>query len=207
MESRTEILLHSVIEQHNIQIHFQPIVHLQTRQIYGYEGLIRGPVNTVLHSPTRLFEAATRAGRLAELDLMCRRSVINRFAQLGLPGRLFINVDPYSLVHEHFQEGLTLDFIEHAGLNPSQLIIELTETHPVEDINLMQQAMHHYREMGFRVALDDLGAGYSGSNSGLNSGRILLKLTATLFRVWIRTGQNNSLSPPFSRRRPPWAAG
>ena len=162
MEPQTETLLHAVIEQQNIQIHFQPIVHLQTRQIYGYEGLIRGPVNTVLYSPTRLFEAATRAGRLAELDLMCRRAVINRFAQLGLPGRLFINVDPYSLVHEHFQEGLTLEFIEQAGLNPSQLIIELTETHPVEDVNLMQQAMHHYREMGFRVALDDLGAGYSG---------------------------------------------
>ncbi len=162
MEPRTETLLHSVIEQQNIQIHFQPIVHLQTRQIYGYEGLIRGPVNTVLYSPTQLFEAATRVGRLAELDLMCRRAVINRFAQLGLPGRLFINVDPYSLVHEHFREGLTLEFVEHSGLNPSQLIIELTETHPVEDMQLMQQAMDHYREMGFRVALDDLGAGYSG---------------------------------------------
>ncbi|MGD9949995.1 MAG: EAL domain-containing protein [Desulfobulbus sp.] len=162
MEPRTETLLHSVIEQQNIQIHFQPIVHLQTRQIYGYEGLTRGPVNTVLHSPARLFEAATRAGRLAELDLMCRRAVIKRFAQLGLPGRLFINVDPFSLVHEHFREGLTLEFVEQAGLTPSQLIIELTETHPVEDVQLMQQAMLHYREMGFRVALDDLGAGYSG---------------------------------------------
>lgn len=162
MEQRTETLLHQVIEQQNIQIHFQPIVHLQTRQIYGYEGLTRGPVNTVLHSPTRLFEAAARAGRLAELDLMCRRAVINRFAQLSLPGRLFINVDPFSLVHEHFREGLTLEFVEQSGLNPSDLIIELTETHPVEDVQLMQQAMHHYREMGFRVALDDLGAGYSG---------------------------------------------
>ena len=162
MDQRTETLLHAVIAQQNIKIHFQPIVHLQTRQIYGYEGLARGPVNTVLHSPTRLFEAATRAGRLAELDLLCRRTVIKRFAQLNLPGRLFVNVDPFSLVHEHFREGQTLEFVEQAGLNPSQLIIELTETHPVEDVQLMQQAMVHYREMGFRVALDDLGAGYSG---------------------------------------------
>ena len=162
MDQRTEALLDSVIRQQEITVHFQPIVHLQTRQIYGYEGLVRGPVNTVLHSPTRLFEAATWAGRLAELDLLCRRVVIHRFAQLNLPGRLFINVDPYSLMHEHFREGLTLEFVEQARLNPSQLIIELTETHPVEDVRLMQQAMIHYREMGFRVALDDLGAGYSG---------------------------------------------
>lgn len=162
MDQTTEALLDSVIRQQDITVHFQPIVHLQTRQIYGYEGLVRGPVNTVLHAPTRLFEAATRAGRLAELDLLCRRVVINRFAQLNLPGRLFINVDPYSLMHEDFIEGLTLEFVEEARLNPSQLIIELTETHPVDDVQLMQQAMIHYRKMGFRVALDDLGAGYSG---------------------------------------------
>lgn len=162
MDQKTEQLLHAVIQQRNLKVHFQPIVHIQTRQIYGYEGLIRGPVNTVLHSPTRLFEAATRAGRLADLDLLCRQAVIKRFAQLALPGRLFINVDPYSLVHEHFREGQTMEFIEQAGLNPSQLIIELTETHPVEDVQLRKQAMVHYRQMGFRVALDDLGAGYSG---------------------------------------------
>lgn len=162
MHTLREELLHEVLRQEKVKAHFQPIIHLQTRQIYGYEGLIRGPINTVLHAPTRLFEAATSAGRLAELDLLCRRVVIKRFAQLGLSGRLFINVDPYSLLHEHFREGQTLELIEQAGINPSQVIIELTETQPVEDIQLMRQAMIHYREMGFRVALDDLGAGYSG---------------------------------------------
>jgi EAL domain-containing protein (putative c-di-GMP-specific phosphodiesterase class I) len=158
MHTLQENLLHDILRQEKIKAHFQPVIHLQTRQIYGYEGLIRGPVNTVLHAPTRLFEAATRAGRLAELDLLCRRVVIKRFAQLGLSGRLFINVDPFSLVHEHFREGQTLEYIEQAGINPSQVIIELTETHPVEDVELMRQAMIHYREMGFRVALDDITA-------------------------------------------------
>ncbi len=162
MDNITCDLLNTIIEQQNIKVHFQPIIHLQTQQIYGYEGLVRGPVNTVLHSPTRLFEAATWAGRLTELDFLCRKTVINRFAQMELPGRLFINVDPYSLMNEHFREGETLRYIEEAGLKSSQVIIELTETHIVEDVQMMQQAMTHYRDMGFRVALDDLGAGYSG---------------------------------------------
>ncbi|MDR3631119.1 MAG: EAL and GGDEF domain-containing protein [Desulfocapsaceae bacterium] len=162
MDKSTEDLLNTTIEQQNIKVHFQPIVHLQTQQIYGYEGLVRGPVNTVLHSPTRLFEVATWAGRLSELDLLCRKITIKRFAQIDLPGRLFINVDPCSIVHEHLCEGQTLTYIEQCGLNPNQVIIELTETHMVEDVRIMQQAMNHYREMGFRVALDDLGAGYSG---------------------------------------------
>ena len=162
MDTITEELLNAIIEQHNIKVHFQPIVHLQTQQIYGYEGLVRGPVNTVLYSPTRLFEAATWAGRLAELDLLCRKTVIKRFAQMELPNRLFINVDPYSMVNEHFCEGETLQCIQEAGLKPNQVIIELTETHLIEDVQMMQQAMMHYRDMGLRVALDDLGAGYSG---------------------------------------------
>jgi EAL domain-containing protein (putative c-di-GMP-specific phosphodiesterase class I) len=139
MDEILEKLLNAILQKKDVKAHFQPIVHLQSRQIYGYEGLTRGPVNTVLHSPTQLFEVATRAGRLAELDLLCRETVIKRFAQLGLPGRLFINVDPYSLIHEHFREGQTLEFIKQAGLNPSQVIIELTETHPVEDVHLMLQ--------------------------------------------------------------------
>ena len=162
MDTITEELLNAIIEQHNIKVHFQPIIHLQTQQIYGYEGLVRGPVNTVLYSPTRLFEAATWAGRLAELDLLCRKTVIKRFAQMELPNRLFINVDPYSMVNEHFCEGETLQCIQEAGLKPNQVIIELTETHLIEDVQMMQQAMMHYRDMGLRVALDDLGAGYSG---------------------------------------------
>ena len=162
MTPTTEELLHDIIRYRQVNALFQPIVHLQSRQIYGYEGLVRGPVNTVLHPPTRLFEMATMLGRLAELDLLCRQVVIHRFAQLGLPGRLFINVDPYSMIHEDSRGGQTLEFLKQTGLSPSRVIIELTETRPVDDVQMMQQAMNHYRQMGFRVVLDDLGAGYSG---------------------------------------------
>ena len=162
MTQTTEALFHDILRYRQITALFQPIVHLQTRQIYGYEGLIRGPVNTVLHPPTRLFEMAAILGLLAELDLLCRQVVIQRFAQLGLPGRLFINVDPNCLLNDNYGEGLTHAYLKKVGLDPSQVIIELTETHPIDDVQMMQQAMLHYRNMGFRVAIDDLGAGYSG---------------------------------------------
>lgn len=155
-------LLDTIIQREDLTVHFQPIIHLHTRQIYGYEGLIRGPVNTVLHSPARLFDLAARENRLAEVDLLCRKIVIHRFSKLDLPGRLFINVDPITIQHEQFQEGRTLKLIQETDVDPAKIIIELTETHPVEDIKLMQEAMRHYRQMGFRVAIDDLGAGYSG---------------------------------------------
>lgn len=158
----TEELLMQVLRMKDVKVVFQPIIHVQTQQIYGYEGLVRGPVNTVLHSAGRLFAAANQFGRLTELDLLCRQQVIERFARLHLPGRLFLNVDPHSLAHEQYREGQTLAFIEQAGLSPGQVIIELTETSPVENVQMMRQGLEHFRRMGFRVALDDLGAGYSG---------------------------------------------
>jgi diguanylate cyclase (GGDEF)-like protein len=162
MKNSTEALFTRVIGMKDIAVHFQPIIHLQSQQIYGYEGLARGPVNTVLHSADCLFNAANQFGQLAELDLICRERVIERFAQLGLPGRLFINVDPHSLANENYREGQTLAVLDRVGLSPERVIIELTETHPVEDVHLMRMGLEHFRRMGFRVALDDLGAGYSG---------------------------------------------
>lgn len=141
---------------------FQPIVSLQHQQIYGYEALIRGPSASPLHSPINLFNTANRHGRLAELDLLCRETVIRRYGELGLSGKLFINTSPAALLQDDYPHGLTLQFLQEAGLSPEQVVIELTEQYPIDDYDLMRKATRHYRDMGFSIAIDDLGAGYSG---------------------------------------------
>lgn len=151
-----------VLETASLTPLFQPIVMGPQVDIFGYEALIRGPSDSPLHSPVTLFDTAGRAGCLVELDLLCRRLAIERFAQLGLEGFLFLNVTPLSLLEEDFREGVTAQLLEHAGLPASRVVIELTEHTPIHDYALMRQAVAHYRGMGFRVAIDDLGAGYSG---------------------------------------------
>ena len=141
---------------------FQPIVSLQHQQIFGYEALIRGPSASPLHSPINLFNTANRHGRLADLDLLCRETVIRRYGELGLTGKLFINTSPAALLQNDYPHGLTLQFLQEAGLSPEQVVIELTEQYPIDDYDLMRKATRHYREMGFSIAIDDLGAGYSG---------------------------------------------
>ncbi|MGM0543849.1 MAG: bifunctional diguanylate cyclase/phosphodiesterase [Pseudomonadota bacterium] len=153
--------LDRIIRAEDLQVLFQPIVDASQQAIYGYEALIRGPRSSPLHSPLRLFEVATQAGLLVELDLLCRRLAIRRFAELGLPHLLFLNVMPLTIVERDFQEGLTLGFIRESGLPAERVVIELTEHVPIHDYQLMRQAVAHYRDMGFQVALDDLGAGHS----------------------------------------------
>lgn len=141
---------------------FQPIVSLKNQQIYGYEALIRGPSDSVLHSPINLFDAASRHGRLAELDLLCREIAITRFGELRLDAKLFINTIPAALLQPDYPHGLTARFLKKANIPAEKVVIELTEQYPIDDYALMREATAHYREMGFSIAIDDLGAGYSG---------------------------------------------
>lgn len=154
--------LERVLAEESLVPLFQPIVDGQRLAIFGYEALIRGPSDSPLHSPMTLFDTAARTGRLVELDLLCRRLAIARFARLGLDGLLFLNVMPLTLLQEDFREGLTAEYLAQAGLAAERVVIELTEHTPIHDYALMRQAVDHYRAMGFRVAIDDLGAGYSG---------------------------------------------
>ncbi|MFI0473685.1 bifunctional diguanylate cyclase/phosphodiesterase [Halomonas sp. HMF6819] len=153
--------LHLILEREDLSVLFQPIMDASQQAIFGYEALVRGPEASPLHSPLRLFDVATQAGLLVELDLLCRRLAITRFAELELPGFLFLNVMPLTIVERDFQEGLTLGFVRESALPPERVVIELTEHVPIHDYELMRQAVDHYRDMGFQVALDDLGAGHS----------------------------------------------
>ncbi|MFI8647773.1 bifunctional diguanylate cyclase/phosphodiesterase [Pseudomonas iridis] len=153
--------LSSILTQSGLHSLFQPIICLSERRILGYEALTRGPSNSPLHSPIALFAVARQAGRLSELEIACRQSACRRFNEQKLPGKLFLNVSPESLLEAAHQPGRTLQLLQDFGIPPSQVVIELTEQTPIDDFQLLQTALHHYRAMGFSIALDDLGAGYS----------------------------------------------
>ena len=153
--------LSSILTQSGLHSLFQPIICLSERRILGYEALTRGPSNSPLHSPIALFAVARQAGRLSELEIACRQSACRRFNEQQLPGKLFLNVSPESLLEAAHQPGRTLQLLQDYGIPPSQVVIELTEQTPIDDFQLLQTALHHYRAMGFSIALDDLGAGYS----------------------------------------------
>lgn len=153
--------LTQILAQRSLHSLFQPIVSLSERRILGYEALTRGPSNSSLHSPIPLFAVARQNGRLNELELISRQNACRCFSEQQLPGKLFLNVSPESLLEANHQPGRTLQLLQTYGIQPSQVVIELTEQAPIEDFSLLDKALHHYRAMGFSIALDDLGAGYS----------------------------------------------
>ncbi|MEJ2480443.1 MAG: EAL and GGDEF domain-containing protein [Acidihalobacter sp.] len=145
-----------------LSVLFQPIVDMPAGEVFGYEALIRGPSDSPLHSPLSLFDSATECGMLCDLDHLCRRLAIERFVALDLPGLLFINVTPETIVQADRPRGETLRVLQELGLSPERVVIELTEHTPIHDYGVMYEAVEHYRAMGFAIALDDLGSGYGG---------------------------------------------
>jgi EAL domain-containing protein (putative c-di-GMP-specific phosphodiesterase class I)/GGDEF domain-containing protein/CBS domain-containing protein len=142
--------------------HFQPIVSLAQQKIIGYEALIRGPSDSPLHSPFNLFDTAERFDLSTRLEYICREVTIRRYANLNIKEKLFVNVSPSVLLQPDFKKGETLKLLEQFGIDPRFVVIELTEHQPTDDFHLMREAVNHYRKMGFEIAIDDLGAGYSG---------------------------------------------
>lgn len=139
----------------------QPVICMQSGTILGYEGLIRGPSDSVLHSPLTLFQVARGVNRTVELERRCCEVVIEHFIQQKLPGKLFLNLSPESLLHYHAKGDYVLDYLLGVGIASDAVVIELTESHPTYDYGQLKKAVTKCRQMGFQVAIDDLGEGFS----------------------------------------------
>ncbi|MBY0269989.1 MAG: EAL domain-containing protein [Burkholderiales bacterium] len=150
-----------IIETRSVQPVFQPILAFGTGEILAYEGLIRGPDGSPLHTPTKLFDAATRAGQLIELNMLCALKVVRQYARLGLQQQLFLNVTPQTVLDVRDDVQRISRFIRDCGIDIAQVTIELTESQYISDRSIFRDALMLFRKAGFRVALDDLGEGFS----------------------------------------------
>ena len=146
-----------VVREGALQTVFQPIVDLVTGEVVAHEALTRGP-DGPLHLPSVLFGEARRAGLLAELDRACLASAIRTaHAQVGAsdaPATLFVNVEPEVLDFGSIDELAALTGPDH-GL---RVVLEITEralsARPAELLHAVEQV----HELGWAVALDDVGA-------------------------------------------------
>ena len=141
---------------------FQPVLDLQRGGRLGFEALSRGPENTPLHRPVKLFEAAAAADLVFELDRHCRRHALRSAGSLQAPDRLFVNVVPASMYDPDFRGSELIRLLEGLGLPPERIVLEVSEQYAIENYTLFVEALQNFREMGFSIAVDDVGAGYSG---------------------------------------------
>ena len=158
-------LLRIILEE-EISIVFQPIYDLTTKRPHGFEALCRGPKGTEFQSPLALFDVAEKCDLLFELDHLCRRKALQAAGGKngsGLPKeyKLFINTLPFSMRDPHFQ-GKELIELLGQDLAPDQIVLEVTEQRAIDNYHLFRDAMKYFQHLRCLIAIDDMGAGYSG---------------------------------------------
>ena len=145
---------------------FQPIVSAadpDPTRPYAREGLFRmRDRDGTLIPPGHVFGVAQDAGLLFSLDLVARRSAVETAARAGVRSKVFVNFNPSSVYDPAYCLRTTAAGIEELGLRPEDVVFELTETHRAHDKAHLKGILAFYRKAGFAVALDDVGAGWSG---------------------------------------------
>ena len=155
---------------------YQPIVDARDKTLFGYEALVRTAEPTIPH-PGALLDAAERLDRLDELGRVIRASSARPIAAAPERGALFVNLHARDLVDETlFDPDTPLSKVA------SRVVLEITERASLDDVKDVRARVADLRALGFRIAIDDLGAGYAGLTSFATLEPEIVKLDMSLIR-------------------------
>ncbi len=153
--------LRSVLKSRGVSMVYQPVVDMLERRVIGYEALTRLPGGQ-FRSPDLAFKVATDLGVLWSLERLCRQRALETLPELNDDQRLFLNVEPDSFYDPWLRSGEFLDELAGVGLEPSRVVLELTERAAVKDYVAMRKVLSEVRSLGYPLALDDVGSGFAG---------------------------------------------
>jgi len=155
---------------------FQPVVSWGQRSTFAYEALLRSREPTLPH-PGAVIDAAERLGRVHELGRKVRLKSIESMHLLPDNALLFLNLHPSDLLDEQlFASDTPLSQVAH------RVVLEITERAPLQGMTDVPARVASLRALGFRIALDDLGAGYAGLTSFTLLEPNIVKLDMALVR-------------------------
>jgi EAL domain-containing protein (putative c-di-GMP-specific phosphodiesterase class I) len=171
----------------SLWIAYQPIVSWSRRSTFAHEALVRNEEPT-LRSPPDLFEAAERLGRLEELGRNVRDRVAKTLDANPVDGLLFINLHAMELADDRL-----LAPVAPLSRHAARVVLEVTERAPLEQIRDATTRVAQLRALGYRIAVDDLGAGYAGLTSFAHLEPDVVKVDMSLIRGLDRSPMKQKL--------------
>jgi diguanylate cyclase (GGDEF)-like protein len=155
------------IEEQEVELHYQPIINLETLQIDGFEALLRwnhptlGPI-----SPAEFIPIAEQSGLINDLgnivleNAIKQLSLLNRITETGTRQHMSINVSPRQL-----KDPSLVLFLKHLlsqyETDPSQVWLEITESILIDETILATGILAQLKNLGVKLSIDDFGSGYS----------------------------------------------
>lgn len=160
----------------SLRMVYQPITRFSTRSTWAYEALVRTGEPS-LQNPADLLEAAERLDTMGELGRTTRAHVADAIPAIAEERHMLVNLDPRELEDDAL-------YTAEAPLSAyaDRVIIELTERSRLEDIARLTERVHVLRRLGYRFAIDDMGAGYAGLQTFVHLQPDVAKIDMSLVR-------------------------
>jgi EAL domain-containing protein (putative c-di-GMP-specific phosphodiesterase class I) len=169
-----EVTFSHVVE--TLWMAYQPVVRAADRSLFGYEALLRSRA-AALPSPAAVLDAAERLGRLPELGQRIRAASAVPFSEAPEDALLFVNLHAADLNDPTLTSpDAALSKMAH------RVVLEITERASLDRVKDPRGRIAELRSMGFRIAIDDLGAGYAGLTSFATIEPQFVKLDSSLVR-------------------------
>ncbi len=182
-EDRSAQGLDEMIGSGSVVTLYQPIRELDSLQVVGHEVFTRGPAGGPFEDAEHLFSLAERTGRLLRLERLCReRALRSARAHLRPGSKLFLNTSPQALAEPGMAGPDFAQQVEGEGLTAAQVVLEITERVALEERQSYRNVLGTLKRSGFRIAIDDMGAGYATLQSLVEVEPDYLKFDIALMR-------------------------
>lgn len=176
---------------------FQPITDLRTKTTIGFESLLRSSIHT---SPLQIFQDARQEDQLFELDTWSIQKGLTTYYDELFPheqGLLFINIFPSTIVHPGFPAFIHSIKSEELISN-KRVVLELSESESMDQIESLRDKILQLKELGFLIAIDDIGKGYSSFQTLIELEPDFLKLDLYFGKDLPYSARKQSLIELFS---------
>jgi EAL domain-containing protein (putative c-di-GMP-specific phosphodiesterase class I) len=180
-ERREEFI--SLILAEQVSMVFEPIVKLTNHEILGYEALARGVGNPAFGAPKELFAAAAETDLLFELDCLCRRQALRQAKRLPEGAKLFLNLLPGAIYDPAFEGDALRATLQDHQLYPSDVVFEISERESIGNFAIFRELCDRYSELGFEIAMDDVGAGYGSLEAVMELAPNYIKVDIAFIRA------------------------
>lgn len=159
--------LRVMMKNDTLNTFFQPILNLQSGETIGFEVFNRPCNNKVFNNTEMFYDFVGQSNQVFLFECYIRNISLKRFIEKQTENikkqnpLIFINIHPNVLLDSNYQSGETLQLLSELGIEPNQVVFELTERTAVKDFSMFEKVLSHYRSQGFRIAIDDVGSGYN----------------------------------------------
>ncbi len=170
-----------IINEESIHVRFQPIYFLKPMKLLGLEMLSRPQTTSPILHPDIFFKAALKFGVYYEVEMIGWRKALKMAAE-SFDGRqtLFLNCETNLLENRNFNAIKSM--FSSIGVSGNDIFLEVTERTAVIAFDEFYKRIHEYRQEGFKIAVDDMGAGYSNLESIVKIGPEAIKLVKNVVK-------------------------